>query len=483
MSRHSKDNSAAKMARKAKREAKKAARMSEGKPGSLPFPGSSHIKRNTHGTSNEISFSVLHARKNSIESATGKRVNGVPSTPRTMAEVAAEKARDDAHAALGITSSAEEVSRRSNQSFLQRNRRIALIAGGCALALCAIAFVVVSSLNLGEVRQNELTPAIDVIEEADNTLFAFDGIVVNAMSSTLAEMVEQDMPERYEFCLPTLTSVEDQLKQARVIIQQAQPGLASAADQEAANQILDTLSVREDLITTGEHAMDETVVLIDLYECVDGGWNGLLDADALARDAAALSAYTTSSTLEAALAKTDEAIDAFATVRAQFTQAREDIVEQRAYQAVTHPTEQASQQEDEAIGKNQDEQFEQTNQPSKPAAGDPEVLALLSSLDDILAHYLEYIDLRINAQYEAKRSTQAVIDHDSAVAQEANDSYNLLDSRAVSFIRGTVEQPTEYVTKVFELEREGLFAAYVQARSRASEYDAYLGDYLATLGR
>lgn len=470
MPRHSTDKSAAKMARKARREAKKAARQAEAKPGSLPFPGSSHIKRNTHGTSNEISFSVLHARKNSIESATGKKVNGVPSTPRTMAEVAAEKARDDAHAALGITSSAEEASRRSNQGFLQRNRRVALIAGGCALALCTIAFIVASGFHWGEPRQNELTPAIDIIEEADNTLFAFDGIVVNAMSSTLAEMAEQDTPERYEFCQPTLASVEDQLEQARTIIQQVQPTLVSTADQEAAKQILDTLEVRKDLITTGERAMDETVVLVDLYECVDGGWNGLLDADALARDAAALSAYTTSSTLEAALAKTDEAIDAFATVRAQFTQAREDIAEQRSYQAALHPTEQASTQE----GTPNSEQLQ---------GGDPEVLGLLTSLDDILAHYLEYIDLRINAQYEAKRSTQAVIDHDSVTAQEANDSYNLLDSRAVSFIRGTVEQPTEYVTKVFELEREGLFSAYVQARSQASECDAYLGDYLASLGR
>ena len=479
MARHSKDNSAAKAARKARREAKRAARAGMSAPGSLPFPGSSHIKRNTHGTSNEISFSVLHARKNATEASTGKKINGVPITPRTMAEVAAEKARDEAHASLGITSSAEEVSRRKSQRFRQRQLRIAALIGGCIAVVCVIAFIVVG-LRLSEPQQNDLTDAIDRIEEADNTLFAFDGIVVSAMSSSLADMAEQNIAERYELCLPTLATAEDEMNQARAIIQQAQPQLTSSADQQVAAQIFETLNVREDLMATGKAAMNETVVLVDLYESVDDGWNGLLDADALARDAAALSAYTTSATLEAALAKTDEAIDAFASVRNQFAQAREDIEEQRDYQATTYPAAQASAQAGAAAGTDQAAQPEQNDQ---PAAGNPEALALLDSLDSILAHYLEYIDLRIEAQYEAKRSTQAVIDHDSVTAQEANDSYNLLDSRAVSFIRGTVEQPTEYVTQLFELEREGLFSAYVQARLRASEHDAYLGDYLTSLGR
>ena len=469
MARHSKDNSAAKMARKARREAKKAARQNASSASS--FPGSSHIRPNTHGTSNEISFSVLHARKNSADAAASKKTHGVPSTPLTMAEVAAKESRDEAHAALGITSSAEETARRKSQRFRQRNIRIAGIVGACAVAVCAIVFVAVVGIHLGEPKQNELTSAIDRIEEADNTLFAFDGIVVSAMSSSLPEMVEQNTPERYELCLPTLTGAQEQMDQARDIIIQAQPTLASAADQEAADQVLSTLAVREDLIAAGEAAMDETVVLIDLYECVEDGWNGLLDADALARDAAALSAYTTSATLQAALDKTDEAIDAFATVRAQFSQAREDIDEQRAYQAIAHPADSATAQAGEEATEDQ------------PQDGDPEALALLDSLDGVLSHYLEYIEMRINAQYEAKRSVQAVIDHDSATAQEANDSYNLLDSRAVSFIRGNVEQPTEYVTQLFELEREGLFSDYVRTRLRASEYDAYLGDYLASLGR
>lgn len=274
------------------------------------------------------------------------------------------------------------------------------------------------------------------------------------------------------------------MEQARLIIEHAQPNLTEEPDIEAAEQMLVTLDAREELIAAGEAAMDETVTVIDLYECVDDGWNGLLNADALARDAAALSGYATLATLQAALDKTDETIDAFATVRAQFNQARNDIAEQRAYQAASHPAQQpeAAAPETQAT-EGQAPEAQATEGDQQQRQGDPEALALLDALDDILAHYLEYIELRIDAQYEAKRSTQAIIDHDSAAAQEANDAYNQLDSRAVSFIRGTVEPPTDYVTKLFEREREGLFSPYVLARARASESDAYLGDYLATLGR
>lgn len=490
MSRRSMNTAAAKEARKARREAKRAARAASASASSS-FPGSSHIKRNTHGTSNEISFSVLDAMKNNVTGASGKKVNGVPTTPRTMAELAAEKARDEAHASLGISSSAEEASRRSSKRLQQRPFRIAGIIGGCVAAICAIVFVAVVGVHLSEPQQNELTAAVDAIEEADSTLFAFDGIVVGAMSSSLADMAEQGVPERYDLCQPTLVTVEEQIDQARSLIQQIQPTLTSDADREAAAQMLETLNVREDMIAAGERAMNETVVLIDLYEQVDAGWNGLLDADALARDAAALSAYTTPATLEAALAKTDEAINAFALVRDQFVQAREDVAEQRAYQASIHPAEGSTNEggDGEAAAEGEVEAMQGASEGAsgeaseEPQGGDADALALLTSLDDALAHYLEYIELRINAQYEAKRSTQAVIDHDSAVAQEANDTYNLLDSRAVSHIRGNVEQLTDYVSQLFDLEREGLFSPYDQARLRASEHDAYLGDYLASLGR
>ncbi len=463
MARHSKTTSTAKAVRKAQKRAARAARRAGNDQGSLAAAPSTHIKSHTRGTSNEISLSVLHARRARIEEGEAKSTHGVALTPKTMAEVAAEEARNEAHAALGLSNPADEVSRRKSKRTKQRAFRIIAVTAACLAAVAAVAFAVYSNMSMSQQRHDQLTEAIGLIEEADTTLFAFDGIVVSAMQSSLEQMAADNMPLRYETCLPTLDTAEEQMARARGIIEGAQGSLASATDREAANEMLATLNARQALIDNGKAAMDETVVVIDLYESVDAGWNGLLDADALARDAAALSAYTTTATLDAALAKTDEAIDAFASVRAAFAKAREDVAEQRTYQADLHGGELPAAPEGESADENP--------------------VTALDALDAALGTYLDYVDLRIDAQYEAKRSTQAIIDHDAAVAQEANDAYNVLDSQAVALIRGADDQPLQHVVSLFELEREDLFSGYEQVRLRASQADAYLSEYLAASRR
>ncbi len=458
MARHSKNTSTAKAVRKAQKEAARAARRSTADQGSLSGAPSTHIKRHTQGTSNEISFSVLHALRARADEGESKRKRGVALTPKTMAEVAAEEARNEAHAALGLAGSSDEAVLRKSKRTRKRIVRIAAVAAVVCASVAVVAFTVLSSMSMSQQRHDQLTDAIGLIEEADTTLFSFDSVVVSAMGSSLEQMVTDDISLRYDTCLPTLEPAEEQLGKARTIVEQAQGNLASAEGREVANQILVTLNARQELIDSGTAAMDETVVIIDLYESVDSGWNGLLDADALARDAAALSAYTTTATLEAALAKTDEAIDAFATVRAAFAKAKEDVAEQTTYQADLHGGE----------------------APEVPQGASPEddPMAALHALDEALGLYLDYVELRIDAQYEAKRSTQAIIDHDATAAKEANDSYNYLDSQAVGLIRGAEDQPLQHVVRLFELERQQLFVGYEQARSRAAQADAHLSDYL-----
>lgn len=463
MARHSKNTSAAKAVRKAQKKAARTARRAGNDQGALSATPSTHIKRHTQGTSNEISFSVLHALRARADESGSRRTHGVALTPKTMAEVAAEEARNEAHAALGLSNPVDEVSRRKSDRTKKRALRIGAVIVTCAAALAVVGFAVASNASMDRQRHDQLTEAIGLIEEADTALFAFDEIVVSSMSSSLEQMAANDTTARYETCLPAMEGIEEQMQKAREAIERAQANLTSAADREAANQVIATLNARRTLIETGKIAMGETSVIIDLYECVEDGWNGLLSADALARDAAALSAYTTTATLEAALAKTDEAIDAFASVRASFSKAKEDVAEQLTYQASLNDGE--------------------LPEATEGASTENDPVMALRALDEVLELYLEYVDLRIDAQYEAKRSTQAVIDHDAATAQEANDSYNLLDSQAVSLIRGADDQPLQHVTRLFELEREGLFSGYEQARLRASQADSYLGEYLASASR
>ena len=155
-----------------------------------------HIKRNTHGTSNEISFSVLDAARNTAD-----------------AENPMDK--DDpfwAHAD-------EEVVRRKRRRRARRARSVALmVAAGIAVVALAGAGAW-WALQASQQTQGELDRAVALVEEADEVILPFDELAVEGMTADLSAMADDGFRTRYEQMTPQLDeALADQEGELNVLL-------------------------------------------------------------------------------------------------------------------------------------------------------------------------------------------------------------------------------------------------------------------------
>lgn len=259
-----------------------------------------HIKRNTHGTSNEISFSVLDAKKN-------------------VADAADPMDKDDpfwAHAD-------EEVVRRKKRRRARRIRSMAIMgAAGVAVVALAVAGVW-WVLQANQQLQGELGRAVELIEEADEIVLPFDELAVEGMTKDLSTMADDGFRTRYDEMLPKLDQALAKLDEAQASVENVQGSLRTPTDLEASNQILVSISARRNMIGAGRDALAVTNDAVTAYAAVRDGWEALLAADTAARDAASLAALEGAANIQASLGKTEEALAGFATARDDFALAVE----------------------------------------------------------------------------------------------------------------------------------------------------------------
>ncbi len=364
-----------------------------------------HIKRNTHGTSNELSFSVLDAAKNTADATDPVQ-------------------REDPFWA----ENREEVTRRKKRRR-QRRLRTQLAGGALVVALGALAgWAIYAGLQVSHEMQAELGRAIGLIQEADGAVLPFDEVVVKAMTEPAPTLAEADLPKAYEEAAAQLDAAAPQLDSARAIVEGVQPDLRSARDLEASNELLRSLNARRNMMASGREALDAASDTIQAYRHVGQGWDQLLAADALARDAAALASLAGEGNMRASLAKTEEALAAFSQAKDEFTVAQ----------------------------------------------------SLAPEVD--LAPYVDYAALRLEAQQAARASGYAFLGSDVEGAVQQNNLYNSLDSEAANLMRDLGHDPAALVEARFNEQRATLFESYRQARGQASDADAFLNDYVGALG-
>lgn len=363
-----------------------------------------HIKRNTHGTSNEISFSVLDAAKNT-------------------ADAADPLDKDDPFWAQA----SEEVSRRKQRRRKRRLRARVLVGAGCAVVAVLAAVGVWWGLQANQEMQGELGRAISAIEEADEVVLPFDELAVQAMTENLTALDEGGFRDRYAELAPQVDAALEKLEQARADTERIQPYLRSPSDLETSNQVLVTISARKNMLAAGRDALQAADEAVQAYAAVEDAWAALLEADTAARDAASLASLEGESNMRASLGKTEVAL-------VGFSQAREGF-------------------------------------------------ALAAGLcpDAALSPYVDYVDLRLEAQEAARASTEAYLASDVDAMVQQNNRYNTLDSQAASAMRELNQQPVTLVSINFSQRRPGLFETYMQDRQRAADADAFLNDYVSSL--
>ncbi|WP_172135730.1 hypothetical protein [Adlercreutzia sp. ZJ473] len=225
-----------------------------------------------------------------------------------------------------------------------------------------------------------------------------------------------------------LEEAERTLAEVKRSVESLQAGVVDNDIKEAANQALISINARLNMIQSGSAALKETLRVLTPFDHAQKGWDLILQGDAAARAAAALVAEISADNVNASMEKSNEAIGLF-------SQAREQLVEAQAgYEVELDP-------------------------------------------------FLYYIDLRIESQRLALSSDQAYLDRDKEMLAEANEAYNKADAEAVALIKEQKGNPQTLVSERFEQNTQADFDSYAADRARAAAADAFLRDYLGSMGK
>ena len=450
-----------------------------------------HIKRHTVGTSNEISFSVLDAAKNELEGDVGKDAAARPSRfghvslftlplrrkksiatptkerglllssgefasaenptpasslgtvdvgspksdvggPTTVPTGAPRKtaAAGSAAPAAGapapvpsklVRSPEEEIALRKARRRLHRMlaATLVVVVGLCLAGAGGWYLYQDHQRHLHQVAQ--LDEALDLIREADETVVALDGIVANPLDA--GSLAQADS------VLAKLPAALAQLEEADAAARRVSVDLRESEDKEAANQTVAATGARTALIESGRQIVEQAQWADEAARAVREAWQRVVEADALARDAAALVADTTAEHVTASKDKTNAAVGAFADAQAALE-------------------------------------------------------ALDSAYADVdLVGLLDYVAKRIEAMGYALASDDAFLAKNKEEAVAQNDAYNRADAEAATLAAGLPDDVAQLVFDAYDQATGTLFETYSTARSQAGAADAFLRDYLGTTSK
>ncbi len=421
-------------------------------------PASLHIKKNTAGTSNELSLSVMDALSSKADAAEGKPqsrgfLGGVSlftfpgkrlgdPTPKTtdylpgsdgspapsskgytaadIAGLALDLSKGEAtrnkHRAAAIADPEAEIKRR------KKARRARRIVGTVAGIACSVAVVGAFGMYLYKTYEDHagqielLHQGIAELEQADEVIVRMDALVTSSVTDdSLSQMAELE---------PLLDQTVADLDAAEQLARKAGRFMLQGSDKEACNQLEEAVAARREMIGHAANLMAADRNAAAASEAVESCWELVLEADGLAREAAALVTDTTVENVSASQAKSEEAL-------AVFTQAKEKLDEASA----------------------------------SYASADFSVLR-------------SYIDTRIEAMGYAIASDEAIYVQDKQTADSQNALYNEADAKAAELAAQLPSSPSDPVVQAYEANITGLLEDYRAARTRAGTADAFLRDYL-----
>lgn len=421
-----------------------------------------HIKRNTEGTSNEISLSVLDAAKNRLDGgvddspsrlaaislftlrgkrksvATPSKDEGLALSQREMSAPAkkgrARKRRASDEVPAAPLEKQSKHARRPTTSELvaarkaRRRRSRVLAVLSIALALVAgvgaVTWWVYGSYTTEQQVKMQVRSAIDGFADVDKQLTAVDDVMTRLddgdamlLSADDVAKLASDLDKNGERYRSDLESAGDAAFAALSTAESSEHTRVLSETQEAVN-------AREQMLSDGAEITGELAAALEAKGKATSAWQQVLSADSLAREAASLVANATAENIASSSEKSQQAIEAFGKARAAFEEA-----------AITYPK---------------------------------------ASFDD----YLSYIDKRVEAQGYAVASNDALLAKDSETARAQNDAYNASDADAAALARSLPEDPISPILDVFESRSAKARESYADTRTRAAAADAFISDYL-----
>ena len=427
-----------------------------------------HIKRNTEGTSNEISFSVLDAAKNSLDGEGGSSAFGTislftlpgkkkhistPSKDEGLALAQREASRSAARAqsrserrqrrleqkrASGVAHGSH--SAREPRSFDAEvaSRKRARKRG--RLIVSSVLTVVLLSVAGGltwwgfgtyqdqQTYKGVLSSAISELSGTDDLLAEIDAVVVDLANNDVTSLSVDDMLDVQKKVQDGKSTCIDELDAAEEAVGQVAINSSSEASNAPDLKVVDTITARQ-MMTSGAAIIDDTVSALQARQEVTKGWQLVLAADGLAREAADIASSATSADMQASTEKSQQAIESFSKAKTALQNAEQ----------------------------------------------------LFPQLD--LSAYMSYIDKRLEAQGYAIESNDALINRDTQAATEHNDAYNNAEKQAGELAEKLSEDPDELVVEAFDSKTASSREMYENARSQAQSADAFIRDYLGTFNK
>ena len=427
-----------------------------------------HIKRNTEGTSNEISFSVLDAAKNSLDgegssspfrtislfTLPGKKKHiSTPSKDEGLALTQREVSRSSARsqnrferrqrrleqkrvsgAARGSHSAREPRSFDAEVASRKRARKRGrlIVSFALTVALLAVAGGLTwwgfGTYQDQQTYKGVLSSAISELSGNDELLAEID-VVVDLANSDVTSLSLDDTLDVQKKVQDGKSTCIDELNEAEEAVGQVAISSSSDASNTPDSKVVDTITARRQMLTSGAAIIDDTVSVLQARQEATKGWQLVLAADGLAREAADIASSATSADMQASTEKSQQAIESFSKAKTALQNAEQ----------------------------------------------------LFPQLD--LSAYMSYIDKRLEAQGYAIESNDALINRDTQAATEHNDAYNNAEKQAGELAEKLPEDPDELVVDAFNSKTASSREMYENARSQAQSADAFIRDYLGTFNK
>ena len=324
--------------------------------------------------------------------------------------------RETSHPAKPPRSPEEEVARRKARRRLSRIAAAVVVVSVVAALTAVGGFYLYKEVRHQRENVNLLNEALNLVNEADQAIIEMDDLVSNPFGEDFAGRCKK-VQDGLEQTASSLSAADEKARAASM-------ELRDAREKEAANQTVAAVSARKELLSTGGQLLEDAQRAWAASVSLEEAWEAVLEADALARDAAELVTDATAENVQASKDKTNEALTAFAEARS-------------ALESV---------------------------QASFPDAD-------LSSL-------MGYVDKRVEALSHAVSSNDALLAKNKEEASAQNDAYNAADAEAVSLARSLPADPSDIVFEAYERVTERLSESYATARSQAGTADAFIRDYL-----
>lgn len=398
-----------------------------------------HVKRSTQGSSNEISFSVLDAAREARDAEERDHREGGTARPTLFTLGKGKKPRPTPVKGQSIVLSGSSQASPATSSSMDRRMRgiVPVIVVVCVLLVITL----VGGQALMSMREQQrslletLNDQVDIIKSCDESLLPFDELVMEqcnikrlspSATGNSAPSTEA-LNEGYRAVVAEIAPMRTQLEDTIAAMETLQQSLNDNDDKEAASQVVTAARSRLNMLDAGVSIIEESLMGTEAFLNARSGWNAVINADAVIREATALTEEMNKENVLASRAKGEEAMALLGEAKRGFTQA----------------------------------------EPAYPG------------LD--LSSFEAYVDKRSQAQEAALAADDAYLARDKEELEAQNDRYNTLEEEAAALAQGLGEDdPEQIVAQRFYGKIEADQAAYEAERLKAGNADAFLREYLGT---